>query len=578
MLPGIVQEVISTVREDVAQAILFLEKITGLRYYPAPTLLVDNYAVKSVRVLKTVDLPPANNAQRDEILAFADIVQSQCLCFQVKYHLWDVRPETINVDNVSSHLGSGSVLTKAQFDAINRYCEWIINPLIEKYFVPAWHHSLSLLNSKLPEVGAGQTFVSFVLNVLENVLVMMREREKSSRGMVEIFLHGGHNLWTYIRDEAEPTGITGIEVDFWQVNRGRHSDFKLKGTLSAFVRTVESLRTTLIAVLPEYDDKDRALAKNPDEAGVRCLAAARVIGEICYELSGGELVIFQQLGITLENGRKLTGDQCRLLLHQSRNIGDWVEDIIDPQWRQIRNHLLELNLGTFSSILPFEGFISTFLGIVYTLMQTGIQNVGDFEYRDVFSIRLESWQFLQKEQPDLKLQAEHETDWTGKELVSLKGQFSEFIRVFDKSSRRLTEALSQRTPKASPTQQLFLATVPTYGIYAPPDSQSTDEALQQWALKRGVPAQFTLPQSPRVLLSLSARQRFEEQLALERDNDSAELANLFQLCTLIHEHFHAILAIGLDRNHTLASGSQLASWQAASSFEQIFGSLDGTTL
>ncbi len=563
VLPGISQEVTTTVRGDVAQAVTFLEEVTELRYYPAPTLLVDDYAIKSVRSLNTVDLPPANNAHEEEILALTDIVQSLCLCFHVEFGLRNILPETVDTNNVSSYLGSGSVLTETQFKAIKYHCEAAIHSWIEDYFVPSWQRSLSSLDSKLPNIRIGQNFSNFVIEILDKILMMMQERAKSSGTKFEIFLEDSFDVWTHIQTEAAATGITGTKVDSWQGN------FVLKGTFPAFVQTLVSLRKVLAKALPEYNNSDRTSATNPDDAGIHCLAIAREVGSICHEINDGflgkgELDIFKQSGITLEDGNKLTGSQCGLLIDQCSCIKGWIEDVIQPGWRQIRNELLGLNLGAFHSGLSFVGFITTFLKTVHTLMQTGLQNVGDFEYRDGFSIRLESWQLLQKEQPALQLQAEPVTDRKGQEVVFLKGSFSEFIRVFDEASRRLTEALSQGASMGSPTQQLFLVTVPTYGIYAPPDSRTTDEALQQWALKRGVPVQFTLPQSPRVLLCLSARQRFEEQLALEQDNDSAELAKLFQLCTLIHEHFHAILAIGLDSNRALASGSQLASWQTAS--------------
>jgi hypothetical protein len=57
-LPDTPAQTLSEAQEDVAQAIAFLEETTGLRYYPAPTLLVDDFAVRSVRVVQTVDHPP----------------------------------------------------------------------------------------------------------------------------------------------------------------------------------------------------------------------------------------------------------------------------------------------------------------------------------------------------------------------------------------------------------------------------------------------------------------------------------------------------------------------------------------
>lgn len=365
ILSGTVQEVIVTIREDVAQAVRFLEEVTGLRYYPAPTLLVDDYAVKSVRALNTVDLPPENSTQKDYTLALANIINSICLDFHVR----NLRPQTVSYDSFPERFGSGSLLAEAQFDAVRKYCE---------------------------------------------------------------------------------------VVGYWVEN---------------FIQQNET----------------------------------------------------------------------------------------DVSWRQVRNELLNLNLSIFRPDLTFVDFISTFLRTVRMLLQEGLRNLGNFEFQSSYAIKPESWQLLQKEFPNLQLRVgQPRTDW-----IYLAGLFSEFIQVFNKITTQLTEVLSRIARLTSPTQRLFLITVPTYGIYAPPNSLATDQSLQQWALKRGIPTQFTLPQSPRVLLCLDARQRFEDQLAHEHPNDRTELAKLFQRCILIHEHFHAILALGLDNDGALAAGTHSASWQAA---------------
>jgi len=298
ILSGTSREVIAVVRDDVARAVTFLEEVTGLRYYPAPTLLVDDYAVKSVRALNTVDLPPTDSTHKDEVFALADIIQSICLCFHGRFSLWDVHPEKVNIDNVSGYLGSGSVITEAQFKVIKRECEYAIRLWIEGYFAPKWQCSLSDLTSQLPGIHIGQSLSSFVLRVLDNVLVMMLERAKSSRTMFEIFLDIDHDIWTYICSEMELSGITSTKIDSWRGN------FVLKGTFPAFVRTLVSLRDILARRLPEYDSYDRTSAKNPDDAGIHCLAVATAVGRICYELSGvtlrsGELKTFIQSGITL---------------------------------------------------------------------------------------------------------------------------------------------------------------------------------------------------------------------------------------------------------------------------------------
>ena len=48
------------VREDLSEAVHYLEELTGLRYYPVPTLLVDEHVVKTVRTTQTIDLGPVD--------------------------------------------------------------------------------------------------------------------------------------------------------------------------------------------------------------------------------------------------------------------------------------------------------------------------------------------------------------------------------------------------------------------------------------------------------------------------------------------------------------------------------------
>jgi hypothetical protein len=88
----------------------------------------------------------------------------------------------------------------------------------------------------------------------------------------------------------------------------------------------------------------------------------------------------------------------------------------------------------------------------------------------------------------------------------------------------------------------------THGIYLPAGAVRPQSQLTQSLVNRGWPAATTLPEQSKVLLCGAAIQRFEEKLvATGRDQKEArDLALRFSLSVLIHEHFHAALATGLD--------------------------------
>jgi hypothetical protein len=95
-------------------------------------------------------------------------------------------------------------------------------------------------------------------------------------------------------------------------------------------------------------------------------------------------------------------------------------------------------------------------------------------------------------------------------------------------------------------EQFCEAVVGCYGIYAAADCPRTDEEMCRWAVKNGLAANLTQPDSPRVLFCLGPRERFERKLAAEPGiiTTPAAVAARFQIAVLIHEHFHAIVETG----------------------------------
>jgi hypothetical protein len=87
--------------------------------------------------------------------------------------------------------------------------------------------------------------------------------------------------------------------------------------------------------------------------------------------------------------------------------------------------------------------------------------------------------------------------------------------------------------------------VAAHGIFVPAANAAADVALAAWASRRGIPPQAILPDTPRVL--------FRTTSPSDRADDSG-CRRLLERCTLVHEHFHAVVETGLDARFRPARG------------------------
>jgi hypothetical protein len=78
-------------QKSIGQAVSFLEDLTGLRYYPPTTLLVDDYIVKAVRSHLVVDQnqPSPDKNENDKIEPVLDILQALAL----EFHVHNLEPD-----------------------------------------------------------------------------------------------------------------------------------------------------------------------------------------------------------------------------------------------------------------------------------------------------------------------------------------------------------------------------------------------------------------------------------------------------------------------------------------------------
>jgi hypothetical protein len=121
--------------EDLSAAVRYLEDTTGIRYYPAPTLLVDDYIVRSVRK-RTVIEPVFDPARVARARQLAQEAQDIALRFHVRFS--EPRP-TAEFDEL---FGRGSVLPDQEFDDLRFWAEWGIrgttDRLLQVGIVDAW--------------------------------------------------------------------------------------------------------------------------------------------------------------------------------------------------------------------------------------------------------------------------------------------------------------------------------------------------------------------------------------------------------------------------------------------------------
>ena len=116
LLPFVAQTRVDEVRADAAEAAAFVETISGRRYYPAPTLLVDEHAVRTIRdTLSPVDRPLPDSVPpviRTELLALLDVLKAIALTFHVRR----LHPD-LDDDTFAARFGEGTVLPAAEWSA-----------------------------------------------------------------------------------------------------------------------------------------------------------------------------------------------------------------------------------------------------------------------------------------------------------------------------------------------------------------------------------------------------------------------------------------------------------------------------
>ncbi len=251
LLQGTTERVITQAREDVACAILFLEETTGLRYYPVPTLLVNRYAITSVREHLTVDLEASDVEQKGRALALADVLNSICLGFHT--HSFFPANKNMAQSDRDRIFGKDKVLSGAAFDLVRRKCEASVNEWVETYFEPRqrnwprndWQQTREdLLRYNLGAFRPDLDFASFISAFLHIVYNLLQT------GLQQLgpFVHeSGYTVkrgsWRLLQTEMPDLALSSKQSKY------RNDSLHLRGTFKEFVRVFSIASERLVEAL-----------------------------------------------------------------------------------------------------------------------------------------------------------------------------------------------------------------------------------------------------------------------------------------------------------------------------------------
>jgi hypothetical protein len=155
LLPGVSTADCRDLEDDCATAVAFLEDTTGLRYYPAPTLIVDEQLVRSARRSSAVDaeLRPDDVA---EVAAWGLLLNQLALAVHVHFR----QPR----DEVWRALGRGSLIEVEPFREISSQFEWTLRALLSDLLLPLclqWEDGGAQIGASLRR--PGEAFAAYVL-------------------------------------------------------------------------------------------------------------------------------------------------------------------------------------------------------------------------------------------------------------------------------------------------------------------------------------------------------------------------------------------------------------------------------
>jgi hypothetical protein len=477
-------------RRDVAESVVFIEETSGVRYYPVPTFMVDQFTVAASRQ----GAPYHDQPQEPDLQKVLDLCAS-IRAITLALHTRNLRPAGHRrSDPVEPRLVPRGWTSDA-YAVVLGDCEGGIASCIQERFCPSWRRVQERAASAVPWLRNASlgVFLPWSLTALSEIhLALAQQNNRLGRTTVK----------TEDLDRLSQMGSVnglriGSKVGFDEDESWVEADFTVLTELyhvgAELLRHEQDLVT------------ENALAgssRPPDLAALSFVRVADAFGGLYRHNVGTRW----PNTITLSSGLELSDQQIQAL---TRDFSP--SSVIAAIWRRKRDDWAAAGLCSGRETL--NAFCRVMLDRVAELLSSCLDVLGDFSPTS-----------------DLRVPAT-----TG---IAPPKSLGEIVTAFQEIRKQMDALLA--APRLAGEILHYSETRSTYGAFVDGTSQSTESAIQNLAGAQGLPGTVCMPGVPKVLICVRA--------LVEQDSDNLEaiygsVAEL-RRCVTLHEHFHAALRLG----------------------------------
>jgi hypothetical protein len=503
-----------SVREDVSDAIRLLEATTGLRYYPAPTALVDEVLIRRVREERT----PAGPSQQDDVdraLALVDVLQMLSLELHTQF---GSSPRTREYQRECDPEGR---LSPEAFRELIGLAEWFIAAPLSWPSERPWQ--------KAANTGLGGALArprSLAVAVHSGIEAVRERLGRCALKRLEVRLPG--DAVTHIAADLASAGLV--------ISKAPIDGCYAGGATAQFDTALARTLVALDGLLPALEGADIDSAVGPPVGDLeRADALMTLAAQTAYGLPGDGYLL----------GNFLSGVR--------------LERVTGTGWRSARDRLAALGVRGMSSGSCRLEFLQALAGQFAVLMR-GVAGARDeAPYTCSYGISATAWSILERIIPSaLRAPVRHhaaEPLPSGEAAVVLEATIPALVDVFEWAATRLPEVIEALRGRGDGDRRLVAVARATFGVFVSGEG-AADAVPRRVAADLGPRPDLDLAGQPRVLLCLGAQERFRADLEHggHPPEASQRLAALLRRAVLVHEHCHAILETGRDEAGGAPSG------------------------
>lgn len=564
LLAGESRQSLRDLRCDVARAVAFLEDLTGLRYYPVPTLLVDEFTVRRAREARSMvdDVPEHRNDRAvDELEVWTDILRALLLQFHVR-----AIPPLAEDPEINEEVTVRSSIPGPALEGLRQFADWGVHRWLWSYRHFPWEEK----GSDQATVDSSHTLSEHVISAVDAFLSALPAAKTRAEQHTLRFSRPTSSdpsqfddriAWEAVSQELGVLGLAATKkatTFVLQVENDDSWSYEVAASTSVLITVLQHIRNALAAQLPAFDGLDYSASDAPGTSGLFCIGLA---------VTGTKIA--EKLKRELPERDQFWGGW----------IADWVIEVIHPSWRRVRDWMAAAEprrrvptgpdwtggqpLPGMDGANDFASFLERYFSVMQLIFREGLAASPNFQWTQRYGISEEAWVAIQNQDTDLDLTGTPRESWgVGTFTYYVGGTLSHFVELFRRAAERLLLALPGVTPRTKRPRVLMrqaseVIESSVFGVFVPAGAAKVDSQLLSWATQNGVMQQAVLPATPRVLYCTRPSH------APVDDAIQAKVGLALRQCVLIHEHFHAILETGVTAHDQTPGG-----WSAANALSK----------